>query len=101
MRVRLHREAEAELVRSAEWYGRTSAALASDFITEVASAFALISETPEAWPAIPRTPAALAIRRFVLHRFPFVIPYRLVDGVYVLAVAHAKRKPLYWLDRVQ
>jgi plasmid stabilization system protein ParE len=44
------------------------------------------------------------VRRIILHKpfgeyyLPFVL---LNDRIYVLAVAHAKRKPLYWRKRLK
>ena len=42
------------------------------------------------------------IRRFVLRRFPFAIAYdALPDELVVLAIAHALRRPSYWLARTE
>jgi hypothetical protein len=39
-------------------------------------------------------------RRRLLTRFPYVVFYEVVDdAVEVIAVAHAKRRPGYWLHR--
>ncbi len=39
-------------------------------------------------------------RRFLLRRFPFFVVYRVFSQrVEVVAVAHARRKPHYWLQR--
>jgi len=42
-----------------------------------------------------------AYRKRLLTRFPYVVFYELVgrDRVDVVAVAHARRKPGYWLER--
>ena len=38
------------------------------------------------------------IRKATIHRFPYVIAFEKHEQhVLVLAVAHAKRRPLYWL----
>jgi hypothetical protein len=35
-----------------------------------------------------------------MKRFPFVVPYMVLDErVFVLAIAHARRHPFYWLWR--
>jgi hypothetical protein len=46
--------------------------------------------------------AGLDIRRTRVHRFPYHVAYMLVDGdeLSVLAVAHDRRRPGYWSDRV-
>lgn len=101
MKVRLHSEAKAELVAGAEWYEKQKPGLAADFIGQVLRALDLISETPTVWPAWPETPSQLRIRRFIVSEFPYLIAYSSDDEVFVLAIAHAKRDPLYWLDRVR
>jgi hypothetical protein len=50
------------------------------------------------WPGTAR--AAVPIRKAVLEQFPYLIAFEVdADRVLVLAVAHAKRRPLYWLAR--
>jgi len=40
-------------------------------------------------------------RRVVLNRYPFSIDYReLLDEIQIIAVAHAKRQPSYWANRL-
>ena len=42
-------------------------------------------------------------RRFAMRRFPFVVVYKELDvgGLVVLAVAHGRRRPGYWRDRLE
>ncbi len=40
-------------------------------------------------------------RRMTLHRFPFLVVFdRDATGILVLAVAHTRRHPGFWLGRV-
>ena len=52
-----------------------------------------------------RRTAGLVIRgtqRYVLSEFPYSIIYAQLDEiVFVLAVAHASRRPGYWLNRLR
>jgi plasmid stabilization system protein ParE len=42
------------------------------------------------------------IRRVILKNFPIYIPYQILDDeVYILAVAHASRRPGYWRKRIR
>lgn len=42
------------------------------------------------------------IRRAGLRRFPFNVLYRVIGAeVQILAVAHHRRRPAYWLGRVE
>ena len=39
-------------------------------------------------------------RRFVMERFPYGIIYRLEENtIYIVAIAHFKRRPFYWKKR--
>jgi toxin ParE1/3/4 len=93
--VRLFPEAEAEVIANERWYARRSPAAAAAFLTELDNAITRIAEAPETWPRYRR-----GTRRFVLRRFPFSVVYRVEDeAIYVVAVAHAKRRPEYWRGR--
>jgi toxin ParE1/3/4 len=75
--------------------------LGDEFITEVSAALGRIGDGPESYPAWPRTRAAGPLmRKATIQRFPYVIAFEKHEqhGL-VLAVAHAKRRPLYWLTR--
>jgi hypothetical protein len=60
-----------------------------------------IASSPKAFPRLLDLPADLEIRRALLPRFPYGLIFMdLGEHIRVLAVAHAKRQPRYWLDRV-
>jgi plasmid stabilization system protein ParE len=61
----------------------------------------LIATRPASFPRLLDMPPDLEIRRTLLPRFPYAVVFIELGGeVRVLAVAHAKRQPGYWLDRV-
>ena len=94
-RLRLHPEATRDLAAGRDYYGETSVDTAERFLLEVDTAFALVQEAPERW-ALYR----LGTRRFVMTSFPYSIVYRsAASRIDVYAVAHAKRRPLYWRNR--
>lgn len=102
MKVRYHRQAHEELDAAAEWYEARRPGLGLDFIKEVTRALAVIREHPERWPAWPGIKARLPIRRFVLQRFPYALPYLVHERtVIVLAIAHGRRRPGYWRSRLR
>jgi toxin ParE1/3/4 len=93
----VRKAAETEIAETITWYEERRSKLGSQFLESVERAILEIAERPESWPLWhPKRP----YRRYVLSRFPFVIFYR-VDkaAVIVVAVAHAKRRPGYWLPR--
>lgn len=91
-RHRRHRAVEPELRAAARWYEAAVPGLGSDFLDEVEAAIDEIVGTPRAWSRLPGLPDELEVRKYVLNRFPYYIPF-LVDQrgeVFVLAVAHSK-----------
>lgn len=94
-RAWVHPEAIAEARAAREWYEIRNAEVAEAFMAELDRAIERIEETPRRWP-----PYLAGTRRYLLHRFPFFVVFREAeDRVQVLAVAHARRRPGYWLAR--
>ena len=92
------KEFELELATAVLWYETEvidSPQLAQDFEAEVKNAIAQIAEMPHAWPRYLK-----GTRHYLLRRFPYFIVYEVEeDGVLLLALAHAKRRPGYWQKR--
>lgn len=102
MSIYLHPGAETELRNVAAWYDQRRAGLASGFLAHLAVALNLIESDPERWPPWPGLQADPPIRRFVLTRFPYVVPYLVRDDlIVVLAIAHVRRQPTYWRNRTE
>lgn len=93
--VRLHPEAARDLEEGVRFYLTRSAVAGERFLADVAAGLELLQEAPERWPRFH-----LGTRRFVMAAFPYSIVYRITgDEVHVIAVAHARRRPLYWGKR--
>lgn len=102
MKSRYHREAREELTAAAEWYEARRPGLGQDFLAEVEQALSSIHEHPERWPRWAGVETRVPVRKFVLQRFPFAIPYLVHDeSIVVLAIAHGRRRPGYWLSRLR
>ena len=101
MAADLHPEARAELRLHALWYDEQRPGLGDEFVSEVMTLLECVEESPASFPVWPATPVtASTIRRALLERFPFALAFELRGTrIFVLAVAHAKRRPLYWLER--
>jgi plasmid stabilization system protein ParE len=94
-RVEVHPQAVAEARTALGWYRSRSDRAAEAFVQELDHAVERISEAPHRWPRF-----AAGTRRFLLHRFPFFVVYREVEsGIQIVAVAHARRRPGFWLRR--
>lgn len=102
MQVDLLPEAEAELQAAAVWYDERRAGLGDEFVQEVSAALIRIGQGPGAYPQWPGTEnSELVVRKAPVRRFPYLIAFEIrADLARVLAVAHAKRRPLYWIGRL-
>ena len=93
---RLHPEAWLEFEAADDWYLRRSPDASLAFLSDVYGALEDISKAPRRWPKHLH-----GTRRFVLHRFPFSIIYLDdPDLLTIIAIAHSKRKPGYWKERI-
>ena len=93
--IDFHPAAVREARKAYRWYGRRSAAAANRFQAALQAALDQIAQTPDRWPAYLH-----GTRYRLLRRFPFIVVFRqLVDGLQVVAVAHARRRPGYWKRR--
>jgi len=101
VRLELHPEARAELRSAALWYDERRPGLGDEFISEVSAALGRIGDAPESYPPWPHSRAAgPLIRKATIQRFSYAIAFEEHEQhLLVLAVAHAKRRPLYWLRR--
>lgn len=88
--------ARREIQAAFDWYFDRSPRAASAFAREIDRAMTLVHVTPGVWPAFEA-----GTRRYVLRRFPFDLIYREVESrIQVVAVAHHKRRPRYWSERL-
>ena len=98
--------AQLELIEAAAWYDAIRPGLGTEFLDAIQEACIRIATDPrlhavlEAW-----TVARWEVRRCCIQRFPYVIVYWIAgwvdgDSVTVVAISHARRRPLYWIDRM-
>jgi plasmid stabilization system protein ParE len=94
--VIFHRLALREYQDACQWYARRSPQAAQRFIDAVSRAVQAIAAAPSQWP-VYRGP----YRWVRTQRFPYLLYYRILDPARVLlvAVAHTRRRPGYWLRR--
>jgi len=65
------------------------------FLDAVDHAVEAIIAAPHRWPS-HRT----GTRRYVLPEFPYSVVYLVEDVISIVAVAHDKRRPGYWRERL-
>jgi toxin ParE1/3/4 len=94
--VVFHPLAEKELIDAAVYYEEQEPGLGKKYLTEVEHAINFISQYPEAGFTVRGF-----LRRLTLPKFPYYLLYRVLGNaqIRILAVAHHKRRPQYWVDR--
>lgn len=97
--VRYHRLAEHEAEHAVDWYETRKPGLGAEFLSELKRSERVIVERPLMWPIWPGAPSEIGVRRYILPRFPYALAYLAEDVPIILAVAHLRRRPLYWLGR--
>jgi plasmid stabilization system protein ParE len=95
MKLEFHPEAEEEFLEAVSYYEAQVPGLGERFDAEVRAAGARLLRYPEIGPFIDTE-----LRKLVLDRFPYYVIYSVSsEAVYIVAVAHEKRKPGYWETR--
>ena len=95
-RLHVFEEAADEIEEARRWYLELSDLAERAFLAEVDHAIEAILEAPERWPA-----HAAGTRRYVFPGFPYSIIYCVENStINVVAVAHDRRRPGYWRERL-
>jgi plasmid stabilization system protein ParE len=95
MRVRLHPEAENEMIEAAAYYEAQQADLGKRFLAAVQDAINSIQINPRLYPVVD-----LDVRRCLAKVFPFGVLFRIrPDEIVIVAVMHLARHPDYWKHR--
>ena len=92
---RILSEASEELEAAVDYYNSQQAELGTAFLGEFEATVERILDLPLAGRAVRGN-----VRRRPIHRFPFFVLYRpTADEITIVAVAHRRRRPGYWLGR--
>jgi len=93
---RFHPQAWQEVEAAESWYRQRNPEASVRFLSAIYDALESLARWPQRWPTYGH-----GTRRIVLYRFPFSIIYRDEEAsVSVVAIAHHKRRPGYWKDRL-
>jgi len=95
VKLRFHPAALAELRKSADFYAVRSPQAAQQFALAMDQALQAVLADPQRYVRVSRRERGCRVEKF-----PFQIIFRVVgDVIFVVAVAHAKRRPGYWKRR--
>ena len=94
--VVIEEEAEQELAESVSFYEQRRSGLGLEVEAAARGAVSTLQQSPE------RSPLRKdGTRRHIMRRFPFIIHYLdMPDYLWIVAFAHASRKPNYWRARL-
>ena len=92
-----HPLARRELLEGSDYYEGESLGLGAIFLDRVEEAVAYLQRFPRAAPVVLGE-----VRRLLISKFPYSLIYRIEDEeLFILAVAHHRRRPLYWARRME
>lgn len=94
--VVFHPLAEQELIDAAAYYEEQKPGLGLEYLEQVEYMVNFLSRYSEAAYKVRGS-----VRCLILPKFPYSLLYRVLEDaqIRVLAVAHHKRRPQYWLNR--
>ncbi len=97
MNFSFHPAAEAEYLEQIAWFEEQQIGLGRRYLVEIESAIGRACTSPRQY----RVEHPPDVRRITVRGFPFELLFRAVDGAtQILAVAHFRRRPGYWLPRL-
>jgi len=100
--VRFEEEADAEYRAAGRWYEDHRQHLGVEFFDAVDATIDQIVMLPDGGSPVPRMPADLPVRRRAVARFPYHVVYLHAHGqIRILAIAHDRRRPGYWRERLK
>jgi toxin ParE1/3/4 len=100
--IRFEPEAREEFLAAIDWYEARDSELGPRFLAAVERALESIQYAPEAYPVALSEEHRSAARRKRLEGFPYAIVYlAFPQEIRILAVAHGRRRPGYWIDRAR
>ena len=84
------------MTEAALFYEAAISGLGDDFLDDIQHAIDSVRDRPELGSLVD-----YGFRRALVRRFPFSIVYAIERGqIVVVAVAHHRRRPDYWVERV-
>jgi plasmid stabilization system protein ParE len=93
-------EASQELDHAAIWYEEHRPGLGHRFLASVDATLDQIQRFPQAGAPVPRVEVAIRARQAPIKGFPYHVIYlETAEAIHLLAIAHDKRLPGYWLSR--
>lgn len=88
--------AEEEMTEAALFYEKQATGLGLEFLDDVQNSIDHLIENPNLGHVLIGN-----LRRSLLSRFPYCLIYSIeTNGLVIIAVAHQRRQPYFWKDRI-
>jgi plasmid stabilization system protein ParE len=95
-------EALAEIRSARAWYEGRSSEAAVRFVDAIEETVQRIGAMPRSFIRVPLSRSDAELRRARLRRFPYSLVFiERRHSITIIAIAHDKRRPLYWLGRIR
>ena len=99
-RVLLRAEAESEIESASSWYRERSEDVAVRFLAAIEESLEFLERFPNTGGRIEGVRTQSRARQVPVRTFPYQLIFmKLDDTVEVIAVAHKRQRPGYWLPR--
>ncbi len=100
--IRFSREARQELLEAARWYERQRRDLRREFLAAVDETLERVTRLGPHISPVPGVDPRSGVKRVFMRRFPYAVVFiELPSRIRILAVAHQRRRPWYWRNRLQ
>lgn len=97
MNYRFLRAARAEHLDEVAFYENRLPGLGAEYLAEFEAVMSRICANPDSYPSVGKPD----IRKAGFKRFPFHVIYRVEPAqIVILAIAHQRRRPAYWVGRI-
>jgi toxin ParE1/3/4 len=97
MDLEFFEDALAEVEEDRAWYRSRSESAEAGFLRELDHAIQQVTDAPAQWPRY-----FAGTRRYVFPTYPYSLVYFIEGSVIrVVAIAHDKRRPGYWRERLR
>ena len=96
MKADFHPTASEEIIETTAYYEGEVPGLGDRFIAEVEKIIEVLCDQPNIGQSVGEE-----LRRILLARFPYSLIYSIEsERIWVIAVAHHRRRPGYWQERI-
>jgi len=100
--IDLHLAAEVEIEEAGDYLDQRTSGEGARFALAIDAAFEAVRLSPRTGQLVELKRSRTEVRRTRVRPHNYQVVYAVYDGrILVLAVAHNRRRPLYWQDRVR